>query len=170
MNNCGIVRRSVVAGAVIMGLAVAQPAVFGQNDASVGTWRLNLAKSSLSPGPAPRNETVVIEESEDGFKFSAKGVDAKGDPTTTNYTATYNGANAPVSITGPGSQDYDAISVKRLDARKAEGVLKKGGKVVQTYSRVVSRDGDTMTITTTGTNAAGQRVINVAVYDKQAGR
>jgi len=31
----------------------------------------------------------------------------------------------------------------------------------------LERDGKTRTVTTTGTNAAGQNVNNVAVYDKQ---
>jgi len=39
--------------------------------------------------------------------------------------------------------------------------------VVQTYSRVVSQDGKTMTITTTGTNAKGQKTSNVAVFEKK---
>jgi hypothetical protein len=38
---------------------------------------------------------------------------------------------------------------------------------VQTYTRVVSKDGKTMTITTTGTNAKGEKLHNVAVYEKK---
>jgi hypothetical protein len=151
-------------GVLIIGLAVAHDGLFAQTDASIGTWRLNLVKSSYNPGPAPKSNTVTIEPSGDGVKVTAKGVDGEGKPTGVSYTTAYDGKDIPVSLTG--SEDYDAISVKRLDARKVEGFRKKGGRVVQTYSRVVSKDGDTMTITTTGTNAAGQRVINVAVYDK----
>jgi len=38
---------------------------------------------------------------------------------------------------------------------------------VTTLTRVVSEDGKTMTVTVKGTNAQGQAVDTVAVYDKQ---
>ena len=44
---------------------------------------------------------------------------------------------------------------------------RKAGKVVQTARRVVSADGKTMTITTTGVNETGDRINNVGVFDKQ---
>jgi len=43
----------------------------------------------------------------------------------------------------------------------------KAGKVVQTQTRVMSADGKTLTFTGTGTNAIGQQINNIAVYDKQ---
>ena len=48
-----------------------------------------------------------------------------------------------------------------------KGPRKKGGKEVQTFTTVVSADGKTRTTTATGTNAAGEKVDNVQVYDKQ---
>jgi hypothetical protein len=39
--------------------------------------------------------------------------------------------------------------------------------VVQTYTRVISADGKSMTVTSTGTTATGAKVDNVQVYDKQ---
>jgi len=43
----------------------------------------------------------------------------------------------------------------------------KGGKPSLTAKTSVSKDGKTLTVTTTGTNAAGQAVHNVAHYTKQ---
>jgi hypothetical protein len=63
--------------------------------------------------------------------------------------------------------------VGRDSSRKARGgntitgTRKKGGKQVQTFTTVVSADGKTRTTTATGTNAAGQKVDNVQVSDKQ---
>jgi hypothetical protein len=48
-----------------------------------------------------------------------------------------------------------------------KSILKKGGKVTTTQTSAVSSDGKTRTVTTTGTDAAGQTVNNVAVYDRQ---
>jgi len=44
---------------------------------------------------------------------------------------------------------------------------KKADKVTTTNISVVSSDGKTRTVTTTGTNARGQTVNNVTVYDRQ---
>ena len=44
---------------------------------------------------------------------------------------------------------------------------KKGGKVTTTQRNVVAADGKTRTVTTTGTDGQGQKVNNVAVYEKQ---
>jgi hypothetical protein len=65
-----------------------------------------------------------------------------------------------------GTPDYDGMSLKKT-ANGVEGSRKKAGKVVQTYTRVASADGKTMTVTSTGTTAAGAKVDNLQVYDKQ---
>ena len=127
-------------------LLIAALVVFGQSgvaqvDPSVGTWQLNVAKSKYDPGPAPKSNTVTIEAAGAGAKVTAKGVDAAGNPTGTQYTTSYDGKDTPITLTG--SQDYDAVAFKRIDARTIEGTRKKAGKVVQTYSRVVSQDGKT---------------------------
>ena len=46
-------------------------------------------------------------------------------------------------------------------------IRKKAGKVVLTSTNVLSPDGKTMTITTTGHSGAGQAVHNVRVYQRQ---
>ena len=49
-------------------------------DASMGTWKLNEAKSKLSPG-APKNNTVVYEAAGDNVKVTIDGTDQEGKPT-----------------------------------------------------------------------------------------
>ena len=65
-----------------------------------------------------------------------------------------------------GTPDYDTVSITR-SGNTIDGVRKKGGKQVQTFKTVVSADGKTRTTTTTGTNAAGAKVDNSQVYDRQ---
>ena len=57
--------------------------------------------------------------------------------------------------------------MKRIDAHTLESVNKKGGKVTTSQKNVVAADGKTRTVTTTGTNPQGQKISNVAVYEKQ---
>ena len=133
-------------------------------DAASGTWELNLAKSKFSPGPSPRSQTRMWEETGAEVKYTLRGIDAQGKPTLLRYSARYDGKDYPVA----GSQDFDAISLKRVNAVTAQATLKRRGKVVQTSMRVVSRDGKTLTLTTRGTNAKGQAVNNVAVFEKRS--
>ena len=160
------VRRTCGIGILFLGaIVVFSQSGSAQADPSVGTWQLNVAKSKYDPGPAPKSSTLTIEAAGQGVKVSNKGVDAAGNPTGTQYTTAYDGKDSPVTLTG--SQDYDTVNFKRIDARTIEGTRMKAGKVVQTYSRVVSQDGKVMTITTKGTNAKGEKINNVTVYEKQ---
>jgi hypothetical protein len=90
-------------------------------------------------------------------------VDADGKTTSFSYTAKYDGKDYPVS----GTDLYDAISLKRINDHTTEATLKKDGKVVSTARRVVSKDGKLMTLTMTGTNPKGEKMKNIAVYEKQ---
>jgi hypothetical protein len=133
-----------------------------QEDRFVGTWVLNVAKSKYSPGPLPKSQTVVYEAAGNGLKVTSKA-DVGGKPMTTTYTASYDGKDVAVT----GNPDYDMTSVKRIDGNNLELTRKRAGKVVQTVTMVLSKDGKTRTVTTTGVNAQGQKVNNVAVFEKK---
>lgn len=81
-----------------------------------------------------------------------------------SYTTSLDGKDSPITGNNPNA---DAIAVKRIDATTLEAVNKRGGKVTTTQRNVVSADGKTRTVTTTGTDAQGQKVNNVAVFEKQ---
>ena len=134
-----------------------------QGDPMLGTWVLSAAKSKYDPGPPPKSNTVTREAAGQGVKVSSKGVDAEGKPTAQSYTANFDGKDYTVT----GSPDYDAVAFKKSGASAAEATRKKGGKVVQTAKYVVSADGKTLTITSSGTNAKGQKIHNVSVFDKK---
>lgn len=137
--------------------------VSAQASPEIGTWKLNLAKSKYSPGPAPKSQTATFAAAGQGVKVTTDGVAADGSKTAQSYTANYDGKDVPLT----GSTTSDTVSLKRINATTVERTDKKAGKVVQTLTRVISADGKTLTITTKGTNAQGQAVNNVAVYDKQ---
>jgi hypothetical protein len=150
--------------AVVVTLAaVSGPRAAAQASPFAGTWVLNLAKSKFSPGPLPKNQTAVYEVTGDKFKLTATGTDAAGGAINTQYTASIDGKDYPVT----GNADYDAVSMKRVNANKISFTRKKGGKVVQTGTNEVSTDGKTRTVTVDGTNASGQKIHNVSVYDKK---
>ncbi len=135
-------------------------------DPVIGTWTLNVAKSTYSPGPAPRSTTLRYEAAGQGIRISVNSVNADGTAAKWGFTANYDGKD--VSITG-NNPNADSAALKRLDATTSETTYKKGGTVTTTNTRVVSANRRTMTITTKGTDSQGQTVNNVAVYEKRTG-
>jgi hypothetical protein len=133
-------------------------------DSNVGTWKVNLAKSTYDPGPPPKGPNVLkIEADGDGIKVTNDGVDAQGKATHVTYSAKYDGKDYPET----GNPNVDTISIKRIDANTVETTAKKGGKVLVTSRVVVSGAGKVRTTTQNGTNAQGQKVHNVIVADRQ---
>ena len=133
-------------------------------DNNVGTWKLNLAKSKYSPGPAPKSQTLKIEAwGNDGVKYTADGVGADGKPTHAEFQAKYDGKDYPFK----GNPDADMLSYKRIDANTLEATTKLNGKGTIAAKAVVSADGKTRTVTQVGTNAQGQALNITSVYEKQ---
>ena len=44
----------------------------------IGTWHLNVAKSTYSPGPAPKSQVLTIEAAGAGEKVTSESVSATG--------------------------------------------------------------------------------------------
>jgi hypothetical protein len=149
---------------IVLGLVAFLPTqAVAKPDPFVGTWILNLAKSTFSPGPAPKDQTAVYAAVPGGYRVTATGTDGDGKPINTDYTAKFDGKDYPVT----GNADYDTTMLKRVDAHTIEFTRKKAGNVVQTGTIVVSADGKTRTVTTDGTNSSGETVHNVSVYERK---
>ena len=130
-------------------------------DAVVGTWTLDVAKST---GAAlPRSDTRTYAHVENGIKFSMKRVTADGREVSAETTYKYDGKDYPIT----GSPDYDTVSAKRIATNTVEITQKKSGKVVGTSRRTVSKDGKTLTLVTRSTNAKGEVVSSTLVFDRK---
>ncbi|PYT60180.1 MAG: hypothetical protein DMG35_11885, partial [Acidobacteria bacterium] len=66
-----------------------------------------------------------------------------------------------------GDSSSDARSYKKVDDHTLEFAGKKGGKITISGRIVLSADGKTRTVTTSGTDAKGNKVSSTSVYDKQ---
>ena len=159
-----VARRVVISSlsALVVLAALPQPG-FAQSNPVIGTWKLNLEKSKFSPGPPLESGTIKYEPAGAGIAVTTDAVNAEGVHTATYYKANWDVKDYPIT----GSQTADTVSLNRIDDYTTERTDKKGGKVVGTLRRVVSQDGKTLTITTKSTNAQGQAVNNVMVYEKQ---
>lgn len=132
-------------------------------DSAVGTWKLNLAKSTFSPGPAPKSQTRTYAESAQGMTLTIKTTAADGKESTSTLTFKDDGKPYPVS----GNPDFDSVSVTRVDALTVHSTQTKAGAPVGTGVRTVSKDGKTLTFSQKGTHAGGGKYDDVSVYDRQ---
>jgi hypothetical protein len=132
-------------------------------DPFVGTWTLNVPKSQT----AFKSGTTIVEAVGEGIRTTADMVRGDGSAYHFTWTAKYDGRDNPVVGASPYGSGAHTIALTRVDAHTAKIVTKLDGKVTITQTLVVSADGKTRTIRTTGTDARGQPVDTTALYDKR---
>ena len=147
-------------------LALATAALAVGIDPVLGTWKLNPAKSSYKPGPAPKSQIRVYQATREGTRVSVTTVNANGTTTVFQFDSNGDGKDYPVT----GESDADAVSMRKVTDLISESTLKHGDKVIASVLREISEDGKTMKMTYSGyTTWKGyeERISNIAVYDKQ---
>jgi len=132
-------------------------------DPAVGTWKLNLAKSTFAGIPAYKSQIRVYSRSGQDITLKMTTVSAEGKETTTQATYKLNGKDHP----SMGNPDFDSLSGVQIDTSTVEFTLKRAGKPVGKIRRAVSRDGQTLTINYVITNANGVQTSALTVFDKQ---
>lgn len=140
-------------------------AASGATDPFLGTWMLNVQKSSYPPGKLPKRMIIQMEAAGDGVRYRSETTDAGGRTSTAEYVAGYDGKEAivkgRVGLLLP-------VSLKRVDSNTVEASYLRGFQVVATSRRVVSKDGLVMTVTTTSKDKDGNSVSNIGIYDRTA--
>ena len=154
----------VLVAAVALSL-VASGTLLAQNDAFVGTWKLNVAKSKFTGTPAPKSETRTVVAQGNGLKVTYDGIAADGSPISYGLTTNLDGKDSAFSGTGPFGTD--TVAVTRVDANTITSIAKKAGKTALTTRTVLSKDGKVTTQTVKGTNEQGQPISYTTVWDKQ---
>lgn len=137
--------------AVVFATAVTLSAQTGE--AFAGKWQLNVAKSKFNPGPAPKSETVTVENG----TTTVEGTGSDGQPFKWSFTPSP-GKAVPI----------DGMS-GTVETKESGNIVdhKWGGAMGATHGHgVVSKDGKTMTYTQTGTQD-GKPVHNVFIFEKQ---
>jgi hypothetical protein len=154
------IRTLLVAG-IVTGTWIAGTLCLGA-DVTAGTWKLNAAKSKSSPG-ATRYETITIAAAGADMKITLEGTNGAGAKIKAAWTGKYDGKDYPIT----GNPETDTLSYTKVDDHNFKSTIKKGGKTVVSGTIVYSADGKTRTVTTSGTNAKGEKVSSTAVYEKK---
>jgi hypothetical protein len=130
----------------------------------LGTWRLNFAESTFASGPPPYvRVTCKIDAWEDGLKVTYDMVGERGGVTHWEWTGKLDGKDYALQ----GIEEVVTNAYSRTSDRAYEVVAKMDGRITGTTRIAISTDGKAMTVTSTASNAQGQKVVNTAVYKKR---
>jgi hypothetical protein len=123
-----------------------------------GTWTLNLARSTYSPGPPPfKRATRRIEPSGDRITITDEQVRTRGGITHLEWTGTFDGVDYPVQ----GVELVLTNAYRRVDDRTYELIQKIDGQVVGNARLTISPDGRTITTVDSSRTAS-----TTTVYEK----
>lgn len=152
--------------AVVVTLLLAT-AMASATDPFAGTWVLNPGLSRYPSGTCPKRMVIEMESVGDGVHYRSDTTYANGVTAHSEYTADYNGKQSLVM----GNRGMLLpVSLKRSNSRVVLASYTRGLQVVATSRRVVSKDGQRMTITTLSKGKTGVDVMIVGVYEKQRER
>lgn len=145
-------------------------------DVFVGTWKMNLEKSDFVNGPVPRPigpNITCIDSVENGLKFIADGVNSRNQKMHNEYTITFDGedhrAGWPLADGQPDlGQSPGFVTGKQIDDHTLELTFKiEDGRVIMKSRLVVSNDGKTGAVTSTGFNRDGTTTTGTIYWDRQ---
>jgi hypothetical protein len=153
------VQRSMVVVCLVAVAGLLPQVAFAQANPRLGTWKLDLAKSTYHQGKAPKSETRTYLATKDGgIQMTANAVSDTGTKQPSGYRAKYDGKDYPFS-----GAAGDTIALVG-DGWATDATIKMGTKVTQRTHSVVSKDGKTLTQTT---KTAAGNAVSTRVYNKQ---
>jgi hypothetical protein len=132
-------------------------------DGFIGRWKQNMAKSTYSPGPAPKSATYTHTQDGNWIIQKCEFINAEGKSISTTTRFKRDGKEYPyTSFSGV----QKSITNKHINARTNESIVKDG---IEKYTvrDVLATDGKSITRTITGNDTKGQQVHESQVYEKQ---
>ena len=149
----------IVLACLVAAVTLLPQDVRAQANPRIGTWKLDVGKSTYQQGKAPSSETRTYLATEDGgLQLTANAVLPSGTKQPSGYRAKFDGKDYPYSgATG------DTIAITG-DAWASDSTIKMGGKVTQITHTVVAKGGKKMTQTT---KTASGYPISTRIYNKQ---
>jgi hypothetical protein len=135
-------------------------------DPSVGTWKLNVAKSKFAPSQqvTPKEGTVAVREIAGEFELTLTRTMTDGSQTSIKLTWPLAGGALKSQAAEP--EGRSAVTTMIAPGEWYTTYL-QNGKQVQLIHSVISKDGKTMQLTTKSMDAQGKPTEARSVWDKQ---
>ena len=129
-------------------------------DPFLGTWKLDAYQSNFTVGdPSFWFATMRIESAGGLLKSTTASADGEGFASNFTFSCALDGTPCPVVASTPmrGLSAVDTISLRRVNDYTITATGMKEGKLVYIDQRVVSADGNTMTVARAGTTPQGKK-------------
>ena len=139
-------------------------------EALIGTWKLNVARSTYTGGRAPKSQVRNFDYTRDGMiLLHAVTVSADGNTGSHHWAVTLDGVEHPEYIRGQGSTAATLIGFTKKDERTLGITVRSRGNLMLRGEYKLSEDGNTLTHTTSNLGPDGQPTGSgrVAVFEKQ---
>jgi hypothetical protein len=122
-----------------------------------GKWKLK------SDAPPPSSNIMTYEPfNGTGMKVTIDAVSRDGAKSQWFYTTMFDGKDEPVT----GNPGSDTAAVRVINDRINEIVYKKGGKITQVLTNVISADGSIIGVMYMRPGADGKSTVSFATYEK----
>ena len=159
-------RHALLAAVAVLALTTGAAAQ-SKNDPSIGTWKLNVAKSTFTPGPPIKGDTRSYEVNDEGWLIvTTETIQPDGKHTGVRFAAKFDGKAYPQI--GRFAPTVTLITYEPVDKLTLKYTQRDtSGKVLSTNTRIVSTDSKTMTIEQRSTDANGRPVVNVELFERQ---
>jgi hypothetical protein len=131
----------------------------------LGSWSLNVARSTYDPGPPPyKRATYTIEPwGGDGMKVVYDMVHPRGGVTHLEWQGRIDGSDYALQ----GIDAFVTYAYGHVSPGVYDTIVKVGGRVAASSTITLSPDGKTMTTTTRGVDSVGRPVTTITVYERQ---
>jgi hypothetical protein len=141
-------------------------------DPRIGIWKLNVAKSKFSPAllaimqqAPPKEETMVYRElGTDEYEMTMTGVLTDGKPINVKGIVPRQGGTVTI-LQGNLPPGFSVVATK-IDPSNSYATFMVNGKQLFLGQSIVSKNGKTMRVTDTGTDARGTPFEHLLVFDK----
>jgi hypothetical protein len=118
-------RRTILMLGLLSAALATAPSQVGltQSNLLIGRWKLNLEKSTFTPGPPPKSQTLNFEGVGQDFKNTAETIDAQGQATKIVFMHIYDGKPHPTT----GNPLFDETTYTPVDDHHVKWVRSKAG-------------------------------------------
>jgi hypothetical protein len=144
--------RTLTIGICLLAFAAVN-AVAATSRSAVGTWRLDVSRSSYENMPAPKFEKLVVTtDKPDAVKWALTGASNDGKTYISMYDGPIDGKDRPFGNSSVGN----SIAYTRAASGVEWTVRNKSGAVIETGSSQLSPDGNTLTLKGTTQGPSGK--------------
>ena len=152
---------------IFAGLLPASYLVCQNNDAFVGTWRLNLSRSK-SKSAIGLGGSETIKRAANGLRVHHEWTTANGKEHLEIFTCVFDGKEHAMEREADAKHSKHTVVCKWIDERTVEVETVHDSGVLTTRSRrSVSADGQRLEVTYFGVGDQQTAIVMTAVYDRQ---